>query len=67
MQAAIGRRGGAVDPRGVALRTLPRLLPREPQIGVVEQRGDGVAHRRPVLIGKWVGTQVNIRPPECLL
>lgn len=51
----------------MALMTLPRLLPREPQIGIVEQSGNGVAHRRPVLIGKRVGTQVNIGPPECLL
>lgn len=48
------------------LKTLPGLLTRQHEKPVIQQGREGVTHCGPVLIGKRVGSQVNIGAPESL-
>lgn len=47
--------------------TLPGLATHQPEIAVIEQGGQRVADRGPVLISKGVGAQIDIGPSEGLL
>lgn len=60
------KRGGRAG-WGCAVEALPGLLTRQPENPVIQQGGQSVTHCGPVLIGKGVGPQVNIGPPESLL
>lgn len=48
------------------LKTLPGLLTRQHEKPVIQQGRKGVTHCGPVLIGKRVGSQVNIGASESL-